>query len=317
MVCIMRVHDIGRLHAAFPLLVTVGLAACTDGKGECFIAGTLIDTPSGPRPIEMLRVGDVVWSFSFERKERIARRVAAVLQAEARETRRIAVGGRIIAGVTPSHPFYDAARGTYREVRDLKVGDLLAVAGEVNPRSIERIDSTELSARSIAVFNLTIDGPEANYFATGILVHNKSPPSLPSCRNGTVEIAEHRDVEPDASFFDRVDGGLTSMTGDFDVSWKAEPSNVRLEIGIRTDVSWHPRNTVVTPVTPTLYRVRMQEIVPGDYELDVDSTLPSADSLRGCRATVYQPFSIVPPSQPDASTTDATSDASVADVGSD
>jgi hypothetical protein len=96
----------------------------------------------------------------------------------AREVRTIVAGKRVIAGVTPEHPFYDARRGTYRPVRELVPGDIVvALSSEgVHASVIERICAKEIVIPAIRVFNLTIDGLEANYFAEGILVHNKSPP---------------------------------------------------------------------------------------------------------------------------------------------
>jgi hypothetical protein len=176
-------------------LLPLGLIGCS----SCFVARTLVETPRGPRPIETIAVGDIVWSFSLERGERVARRVRAILRNKAREVRTIRAGGRVVAGVTSEHPFYDWANGAYRAVRDLVVGDVLAsLEGEsLRPCSIESVTSVETTEPSFDVYNLTIDGPEANYFAEGILVHNKEGPD-PSCPSELVTVTAHAN-DADAS----------------------------------------------------------------------------------------------------------------------
>ena len=301
-----------KVHAH--LLLPLGVVACSH-VDSCFVKGTLVDTPAGPRAIETLQVGEMVWSFSLERRERVARRVTAVLASNARETRRIEAGGRIIAGVTPSHPFYDVGRGIYREARDLKVGDLLAVGEQIAPRAIERIEAAPLVEPAVPVFNLTIDGPESNYFAAGVLVHNKQPPSPPPCHGDAVQISEHRE-SPDGSFADRLDGGATSSTGDFDVAWSSDPGTPFIKISVRIGSEWTPLDAVVTKVTPTLHRVRLERLDPGDYELAVHSSLRLGDASAFCGATATHRFSINTASGSDASTMDVTPDASTT-VGED
>jgi hypothetical protein len=194
------------------LLVPLALASCVETSTSCFVAGTLIATPQGPIPIEALVIGDSVWSFSLERGEKIARRVRAVLRSMANEVRVIAAGGNVIAGVTPEHPFYDIERREYRAVRDLIAGDALAVLtyDGISRRTIASVTAKEIAEPSIPVFNLTIDGPEANYFAAGILVHNKQFP-VDDCVRETVEITEH---EGDAGHSER---------GKYDVTWSVLP----------------------------------------------------------------------------------------------
>ncbi|WP_437963435.1 hypothetical protein WMF04_27330 [Sorangium sp. So ce260] len=53
------------------------------------------------------------------------------------------------------------------------------------------------SAGKVDVFNLTIDGPERNYFAEGLLVHNK--PRAGCELDGYLEQLDCDDVDPSVS----------------------------------------------------------------------------------------------------------------------
>jgi hypothetical protein len=159
----------------------VGCAAGEDEKEpghSCFVAGTLVATPGGPRPIESLAAGDEVWAFDVNTMRRARRRVEALHRASAREVRSVRAGDLFVRGVTPSHPVYAPARGAFVPLRELRVGDaVLGFDGEAaTPRAVEGVDARERPAADVDVYNLTVEGPEHTYFADGLLVHNKLPP---------------------------------------------------------------------------------------------------------------------------------------------
>jgi hypothetical protein len=269
------------------LLASLGLAACSE---SCFVTGTLIATPAGPIPIDALVIGNLVWSFSLERREKVARRVRAVLQSGAQEVRVIVAGGHRIAGVTREHPFYDFARHEYRPVRDLLAGDVVAtmVDNGIAPCTIDRVAAKEATEPSIRVFNLTIDGPEANYFAAGILVHNKTYPILECSPQGvaiTAHRASGRDPEP----------------GDYDVRWTEPPSSRDVRIDrVLEDRSHERRPNVIEVLTPTVDRVYLTTPEPGDYELRAHAS--SVKDNKPCRMDGSLTFSIAAPdgSAPDS-----------------
>jgi Hint domain len=231
-----------------PWLAPLTLLAC--GGDSCFVAGTMVETPGGPTPIDALQVGDLVWSFSLERGETVARRVRAIIRSVASEVRTIRAGARVVAGVTPEHPFYDPARGEYRPVRDLRTGDALASLGAFGLAqcAIESVTATEIPTRAIEVWNLTIDGPEANYFVEGILVHNKEPAEV-ACPFGTVTIAP------------------PTAPGDFDVTMEATPVGESVTIAIFQGRARLEAPFDLEKLDDRHYRVRLESTRPGEYEV--------------------------------------------------
>ncbi len=79
--------------------------------------------------------------------------------------------------VTGEHPFYDPDAGRYRPARELRPGDALYAldaAGRLG--RVQLLSVTDASGPAAPVFNLTVEGEHHDYFAEGVLVHNKRPP---------------------------------------------------------------------------------------------------------------------------------------------
>ncbi len=153
------------------------VGACSSRETTCFVAGTQIATPDGPRSIESLAVGDAVWSFNHEESRIVKRIVATVFRSEVREVRTIKTRTATLRGATPSHPIYLPGLGAYRPLAEVTTGTSVLRFGsdQMVDERIEEISADERPTPSIAVYNLHVEGPEHNFFADGILVHNKSP----------------------------------------------------------------------------------------------------------------------------------------------
>lgn len=149
-------------------MLLLQLSACF-GTTSCFVAGTRVDTPAGPRAIETLTVGDTVWAFDVTTLRRVERRITALHRNTVTSTRRITVGERLIAGVSGEHPFW--SDGAWVAARSLQVGSPVHVWNGVET-SESRIVVILDEAGPVEVFNITVEGEET-YFAEGVLVHNK------------------------------------------------------------------------------------------------------------------------------------------------
>lgn len=89
-----------------------------DYSHVCFVAGTMIETPSGSVPIECLNVGDMVMTRSGYRSVTASfSRVADVMSA------RFSNGTELTA--TPDHPFWSISRGEFIPLQNLSSEDIL------------------------------------------------------------------------------------------------------------------------------------------------------------------------------------------------
>lgn len=150
---------------------------------KCFVAGTLVETPAGPQPIESLEVGDLVWAGELVDNELVLmpRRVLAVHERHASERLRLhyrsASGELGTLELTPEHPLFDAQFGRYVRAEDLDPGTRLVL----DDGELAVIEGREHIAGEVAVYNLEVEVSH-NYFAGdpagfgAILVHNGKYP---------------------------------------------------------------------------------------------------------------------------------------------
>jgi hypothetical protein len=128
----------------------------------CIASGTLVETENGPVPVEHIVLGDHVWGWDAQRKAKMLGKVIHLRESVVHET--IAVGGTLRA--TAQHPIF-TTKG-WKQAGDLSGDDLLLTS---DLKEIKAGIVTHVS-EAIPVFDLTVEGP-ANFFAGGILVHNK------------------------------------------------------------------------------------------------------------------------------------------------
>jgi hypothetical protein len=128
----------------------------------CIARGTPIATPSGPRPIEALAPGDRVYGYQPRSGQRVIRRVTANRRAGEAATFELVPGLRL----TAEHPVL--VGGAWRPAAYVKRGERL-----LGSDLVRRSATPGASTRRLPVHDLTVEAPH-NYFAAGVLVHNKT-----------------------------------------------------------------------------------------------------------------------------------------------
>lgn len=156
-------------------MVLILVSFACSGIGDCFVAGTQITMSSGlHKDIEDVRIGETVLSYNVEEEVFVDRDVVNLIRKSSNEIFTIETTSSYFEGVTAEHPFYQPDIKSWVPVNELHVGDQVLVSSQ-GRKSVERIvdlDTKHLK-RAVDVYNMSVDGPEHNYFANDVLVHNK------------------------------------------------------------------------------------------------------------------------------------------------
>lgn len=128
----------------------------------CFISGTKVWAGNEHKNIEDLQVSDFVRSYDTEAKELVDVSIAQIFRRKV--STYLLING---IGVTHEHPFY--ANGIWVKAMDLKLGDVL-LSEDGKDVFVTEISHVEKDA---TVYNIHTATEPHNYFAGGVLVHNK------------------------------------------------------------------------------------------------------------------------------------------------
>ncbi|MEX2185594.1 MAG: polymorphic toxin-type HINT domain-containing protein [Pirellulales bacterium] len=134
----------------------------------CFVAGTLVMTKTGPKPIDTIRIGDMVLAQDVETGELAFKAVIGRAVRPAAPVLAIGLGSETIR-VTRGHPFWVAGEN-WQMAKFLRQGDRLQTAA--GPSPISAIDE----AAAEATYNLIV-ADWHNYFVGDrrVLVHDNAP----------------------------------------------------------------------------------------------------------------------------------------------
>ena len=151
------------------------------GTSYCFVAGTLVTTEDGFKPIEEIEVGDKVLSENELTGEVAVKTVTETYINETDELVHIGVNGETISA-TPSHPFYVDKLG-WTLARSLKAGDVLVLSnGELV--TVEWVQH-EILESPIKVYNFEVQDFHTYFVGEcGVLVHNWCQDDIDALRNG-------------------------------------------------------------------------------------------------------------------------------------
>lgn len=170
------------MRLAFVVILASTVATgCEFGNSTCFTAGTLIWTPGGDIPIEDVAVGDAVFSYNHVTGRVVRGVVTKTWVHRNREFSFLYLPNGQTLGVTKNHPVFAVERNRYAEAASLDRDDLVLLRDDSGSTgrcgklaiSTARLERGLQQGGAGDVYNLSVAGFE-NYFAQGMLVHNKS-----------------------------------------------------------------------------------------------------------------------------------------------
>lgn len=157
-------------------LAKLGNAARKARKGCCFVAGTLVETDDGLRPIEEIELGDLVLSRNPETGETTFKAVTDVIPEHNRVIWEVSLTGENgtseLFETTDEHPWWvvnEIGKGNWKRTDELTDGMVVTTADNqimtiVSVINTERVDGT---------YNLTVADFETYFVGRNkVLVHN-------------------------------------------------------------------------------------------------------------------------------------------------
>ncbi len=219
----------------------------------CFVAGTLVETEDGLRPIEEIAVGDLVWARDTDTGETALKPVTDVTPRHERviwEVSLIGSGGKAERfETTHEHPWWIAGQG-WKETRELTTG--MAVITK-NGRGMV-IASVEETSRTDATYNITVADFETYFVGEQrVLVHNCGP------KGGKIDTRTTRKGDPGVRITDEK-GNVKDIT----------PDRVK---------EFQP-NTNPNAPEGAMQRVKFEDAQPGSKGLKRDPTSKELDLLK-------------------------------------
>jgi hypothetical protein len=175
----------------FVLLAAVlVLPGCSNSRKGCVSGSSLIDTPGGPVPAEEIRVGDLVTTRQADSSSGMGR-VIATRHLMADNLLAVTLSDGRSLRVTPDHPIGVGESG-FVAAGELIVGGAVRTGdADATVKVIEPVTGEH------RVVDLTVE-PDENFFANGVLVHNKSVvqrPPKPTMPGRYVNIASGATLE--------------------------------------------------------------------------------------------------------------------------
>ena len=139
-------------------------------EGICFPAGTSISTVEGLRPIEDIRVGELIYAFDFDSETPVVKKVLGLTRGATRSWVDVRIGQEALR-VTRAHPIWVESAQLWVNAEELTPGMTLRLQ---DGRSVQvsRVEIISLEEKE-ETFNLSVEDAE-NFFAGNlrVLVHN-------------------------------------------------------------------------------------------------------------------------------------------------
>lgn len=177
-------------HRVLLLAVLLLLPACRGGRSSCVSLYSAISTPGGETRASEIETGDLVTTLRPDGSLGIGRVTGVRLGTSSTLLTITLSDGRVLR-VTPDHPVGLAgseflAAGRLREGASVRTGDADAT-----------VVSIERNRGDYRVVDFTVE-PDANFYANGVLVHNKlqiTPPPKPTMPGRYVSVGTGTMIE--------------------------------------------------------------------------------------------------------------------------
>lgn len=135
---------------------------------ECFVRGTLVSTQLGPKPIELIAVGDLVLSRDVESGRICWQAVVAATFQPPKETRTIHLGNEKLT-CTSGHLFWVSGEG-WKKASEIKSGDWLHGAKE--PSLVTEVSESDV----LQTYNLEVQDQHTYFVGKSlVLSHDVTP----------------------------------------------------------------------------------------------------------------------------------------------
>lgn len=140
------------------------------GPGGCFPGDTLVNTPSGLKPIGQLKMGDMVYAYDQSTGRTVTSTVTRTFVHQEESYGLVTFSDGSSVQVTAVHRFYNPQTKQWQEIGTMKPGDVVlhGLGSAAKPLTIT---SLEFTSHRGTVYNLEVDRYHT-YYVNGILVHN-------------------------------------------------------------------------------------------------------------------------------------------------
>lgn len=144
----------------------------------CLVGDTRVEMENGYKEISKIGIGDRVWTFNINTQERELAEVTMAMNKGEKNVYKVSTYHNEIEG-TDDHKLltYDGDNLVYKQIGDIKVGDLLVIDNSKSSASkayeTDEVRKIEYVGKK-ETYDITVSNDNSNFFANGIVTHNCS-----------------------------------------------------------------------------------------------------------------------------------------------
>ena len=144
----------------------------------CLVGDTRVEMENGYKEISKIGIGDRVWTFNINTQERELAEVTMAMNKGEKNVYKVSTYHNEIEG-TDDHKLltYDGDILVYKQIGDIKVGDLLVIDNSKSSASkayeTDEVRKIEYVGKK-ETYDITVSNDNSNFFANGIVTHNCS-----------------------------------------------------------------------------------------------------------------------------------------------